>query len=207
VLAIHCVAYAQSVPLMDYGRRFAFHGLGYLSAIALVAVSVGIHAVRSLRGAPAWGAAIVLLLAAGASVSRGFARVWKEHADAAVYERTARALYYPASAWVLAHTDDAATIAVYPDAGLVPYVTRRRAIDFGRLNDRALARARSPREVADTFFAHDPDLLLVSSPQPGVLFDEGAAAIVDDPRFAAHYSEAQRYELGPASLLLYARTR
>ncbi len=79
----------------------------------------------------------------------------------------------PTATCIVDHTAPNATIAVYPDAGCVPYRSRRRTIDFGRLNDAALARStRAPADVAAYFFVNDPDVLVASRPRPGELWDD-----------------------------------
>jgi len=113
----------------------------------------------------------------------------------------------PTATCIVDHTAPNATIAVYPDAGCVPYRSRRRTIDFGRLNDAALARStRAPADVAAYFFVNDPDVLVASRPRPGELWDDGAQAIVADPRCQTGYELAfQRDTAEGVGYVVYRR--
>ncbi len=202
-LALEALGYARSLPVMDYGRRFAFHGLAYVLVPAVALLGCSLRAARGLAAGPAL---LALGLAAGAS--QGIDRARIENDRSREYERTLRTVYVPAAEWIRAHTKEDATVAVYPDAGVVPLVSERRAIDFGRLNDRFLARARSDAEVVRYFFDRAPDVLVVSEPQPGTLYDSGADAIVAAPAFAERYVLAGRFASSWRSAVrVYTRVR
>lgn len=208
VLVVFALAYARAIPIMDYGRRFAFHGLPWMSLLALALFGAAVStALRLGRRTSLGPAAVALVLVATVTASaHGQARA---EAVALHRERAlsgVRALYVPAAAWIGEHVARGSLLAVYPDAGLVPLVTGLRTVDFGRLNDAYLAReAKTPSDVAAYFFARDPDALMLTSPGGGVPFDDGAAAILADPRFARRYLLARRFEHGGASLDVYAR--
>lgn len=206
-LLAQSVAYARSEPLMDYARRFAVHDLPWLSVLALIAVSGALRSLRHLPRSLAWTLAGILALATTSVAVRGASGVPNETLRTTIYARCSREMVEPLAAWIEAHTAPDATLAVYPDAGFVPYTTRRRTIDFGKLNDAHLARfARSPADVTEYFFANHPDVLVVSQPRPGKLWDPGADAIVADPRFRSAYELAMKQEgAGGIGYLLYAR--
>jgi hypothetical protein len=107
------------------------------------------------------------------------------------------------------HLDGRATLAVHPDAGIVPYRTGLRTIDFGRLNDAYLAReARAPADVAAYFFANAPDAWMVSQRGPDRLWDDGAEAIAHDVRFERLYqSVSESLSADGRGVRLYARRR
>jgi hypothetical protein len=206
-LLAQSVAYARSEPLMDYARRFAVHDLPWLSVLALIAVSAALRALRRLPRSLAWALAGILVLATTSAAVRGAAGVPNEVLRTTIYARCSREMVEPLAAWIETHTAPDATLAVYPDAGFVPYATRRRTIDFGKLNDTYLARfARSPADVAGYFFENHPDVLVVSQPHVGKLWDSGADAIVADPRFRSGYELAMKQEgAGGIGYFLYAR--
>jgi len=210
VIGAQAVGYSRSLPIMDYAHRFAFHALAPLLVVALVATSAGVRAIEALDARDRAGArvACAALMALGLllSVSRGVDRTWVERDRNADYQRTLDTVYRPAARWVLENTTERATLAVYPDAGLVPYLTGRATIDFGGLNDRVLARTRETGVVVRYFFEKDADVALLSSPRPGLLADDGATAIVADPRFAERYELATTFATTwGASLRVYAR--
>ena len=207
VLLAHLAAYARSEPMMDFGRRFAMHGLPWLDVGALVAVSVALRSLRRAPGALAAAPALVIVLAVGSAVLRGRDAEATEAGRMTSYARAMDLLCAPTATWIVDHTAPDATIAVYPDAGCVPYLSRRRTIDFGRLNDAALARStRAPANVAAYFFVNDPDVLVASRPRPGELWDDGAQAIVADPRFQTGYELAfQRDTAEGVGYVVYRR--
>lgn len=201
VLGVNVLAHLRFVPVMDYGRRFAFHGLAYVIVAALAVIAIG---VRAAQTAPA---RVLVALGVLAGASSGIARAPAEARRSAAYETMMRLRYVPAARWIEAQTPPDATIAVYPDAGLIPLETGRRTIDFGRLNDRFLARTDDPAAVAAYFFERAPDVLVATEQPDGALFDAGATAIVADPRFAARYRLATRVEGGGGALRIYEAIR
>jgi hypothetical protein len=212
IVALHSVGYAHSVPLMDYASRFAVHSEGWLLVIALVAAGAAVRAARrAWRRAPATGVSFACLMALALFVdtARGAARLPDEYLRTARYERSLRRGAASVAAWIETHTPRDATLATYPDAGLVPYRTGRTTIDFGRLNDRFLAGSqRTPDEVARYFFDLEPDVLVVSQPSPGHLWDSGAERIASDPRFEQGYRLDLAVPLDDRlALRVYARRR
>jgi arabinofuranosyltransferase len=202
------LVYARSEPVMDFAHRFAMHDLPWLDALCLIASSAAVRALRRLPAGAALALGALLALASFSAVSRGVAELPNEMTRMAVYEASTVDLYRPMIEWILANTAPRATIAVYPDAGIIPYETKRPAIDFGRLNDAYLAReARSPADFVTYFFARDPDVLVVSRRGPHRLWDEAADEIVADSRFAARYRLVLRRDAraGGIGLMLYAR--
>lgn len=201
-LAMQVAAYSRASLAMDYGRRFAVHDLGWLLPIAVVAVGLGVAAASSRA------AAALLALGAASAGSRGVDRAWTEARRNAEYAEILRAAYRPAGEWVRDHSAPDATLAVYPDAGLVPLLAERRAYDFGRLNDRVLARSNDVATVVRELFARDPDVLVLTEPRPGRLFDEGAEAVVAAPELSRRYRLAARFEApSGAALRIYERRR
>ena len=202
------LAYARSEPVMDYAHRFAMHDLPWLDALCLIASAAAMRALRRVPASTPLALGALFGLATVSAVLRGVTELPNEMTRMAVYERSTAGFYRPMRDWILANTAPSATIAVYPDAGIIPYETRRRTIDFGRLNDAYLAReAHFPEDFVAYFFARDPDVLVVSERGTGRLWDEAADEIVADPRFRERYALVLRRD-GPAehiALLLYAR--
>ena len=207
-IAAVTLVYARSEPVMDYAHRFAVHDLAWLDALCLVASIAAVRALRRMPAGTSLALGALLALATGSAVSRGVAERPNEMTRMRVYDSSTAALYRPMLEWILANTGPTATIAVYPDAGIIPYETRRRTVDFGRLNDAYLAReAHFPDDFVSYFFRRDPDVLLVSQREPGRFWDAAADAIVADPRFAARYRLVLQRDGAPEgiALMLYAR--
>ncbi len=204
VLAAQALAYGRSVPVMDYGRRFAFHGVAFVVVLVVVAVGAAVRAATSLP------ARALVLVGVAAAASHGIDRVWSENYRSAEYVKTMWGTYVPAAVFIRDHTRKDGLLAVYPDAGIVPLVSGRTTIDFGRLNDRVLARTRDGDDAAVVayFFAHRPDVFFVSEPNPGKLYESGAIAIVEAPAFAESYRLARRFETAWGSAVrVYERVR
>lgn len=202
------LVYARTEPVMDYAHRFAMHDLPWIDALSLVAATAAVRGLRRVPGSTALALGALLALATASAALRGVAELPNEMTRMTVYEASTAALYRPMLDWILANTEASATIAVYPDAGIIPYETRRRTIDFGRLNDAYLAReARFPEDFVAYFFAREPDVLVVSQRDAGRLWDEAADAIVADPRFQERYALVLRRDGPPEriAILLYAR--
>ncbi len=207
-LVAMATVYARSEPVMDYAHRFAMHDLPWIEGLCLVVTAVAIRALRRLPTGTTIALGGLLGFATVSAVVRGLSELPNEMTRMTAYDVSTAGLYRPMLEWIRSNTAPDATIAVYPDAGLIPYETKRRTIDFGRLNDAYLAReAHFPEDFVAYFFARDPDVLLVSQRDPQRLWDEAAEEIVADPRFHERYALVLRRE-APAqgiALNLYAR--
>ncbi len=200
VVAMHAIAYGRSEPLMDYGRRFAFHSLPFLLAVLVVAISSALANAPTRATKAAVGVVILV------TVTRSPVLAEREANYTTGYARATRDLYEPTAAWIGAHAAKTATLAVYPDAGIIPYRTGLPTIDFGRLNDATLARSRDPGAVARYFFDHMPDFLVVQQPREGRLYEPAAEALVADRRFAESYELSASFAgRNGAALLVYAK--
>lgn len=207
-LAVVALVYARSEPIMDYAHRFAMHDLPWVEALCLIASTAAVRALRRVRAGTALALGALLGLATASAVVRGVGELPNEMTRMAVYDTSTAGLYRPMVEWILANTAPNATIAVYPDAGIIPYQTKRRAIDFGRLNDAYLAReAHFPEDFVAYFFARDPDVLVVSQRDTRRLWDEAAEQIVSDRRFQERYELVLRRDAPAAgiALMLYVR--
>jgi hypothetical protein len=200
------LVYGRSNLLMNYERRFVFHLLPW-QVLALLPLLGA--ASRLLRRHPRRGGRFavgaLLLMAVSTAAPRGAARADDGRRANASYASMLSGRYGAAADWLLARFGPTTHVACYPDAGLVPYRTRFAATDFGRLNDRELARVRDPRAVADRFFALRPDVLLVSQRAKGILWDDGADAIRSDPRFADYELGARFGDEDATAVLVFVR--
>ncbi|MBS2019096.1 MAG: hypothetical protein JST00_39880 [Deltaproteobacteria bacterium] len=179
--------------VMNYSRRFALHAFPWVALVALVVLGWGAKQHARLRrrrgpvvtwGMAALGAAMVAVLYVPrrAFVLDGELGAMGEHL---VVQRD---WYRPAVAMVNERVDRSATIAVVPDAGFLPFYTDRFTVDFGRLNDRYLAReAKTSDDVVRYFFDRAPDAVVISHYGPEKLFNEAASRILSDARFEAGY--------------------
>ena len=194
-VALHALGYSRSELVMDYAHRFSYHALAYVTVLVLYAAS---FAVASARSTPL---AVLAALGVFASLAHDVHRASIESARSALYAFDLDTTYAAAGRFIAASTGDAATLAVYPDAGLVPYLAKRRTVDFGGLNDRVLARARNTDDIVRYFFERDPDALVVTfrGPDP---WDAGAAAILADGRFDRRYRSGPRFPTGWGPVLV-----
>lgn len=178
IIVVQAFAYLRAEPVMDYAKRFAMNDVPWLDVLALVAVSAALRA----RRLGVLFAIAVVTVAQRATTRERFETSYMTH-----YEEATQMAVIPTAHWVDEHVPKNGTVAVYPDAGMLPYLTKRRTIDFGLLNDPKLARAHSPAEVVAYFYEQQPDVLVVSAPKPPNYFDEGADAIVSSWRFPGEY--------------------
>jgi hypothetical protein len=197
ILVANVVGYARADLVMNYQYRFAMHALPWLAVLALGVLAAGITQLQRLaREAPLpaalLGSVATIALVAGVSArssSRESDDLWMTR-----YEKMVKNDYLPIAGYLQEHAAKRAQLAVYPDAGIVPYRTKLFTLDFGRLNDIYLAReARSPADIARYFFASAPDAFVVTQVGPGRLWDDGADAIVHAPEFDGLYALALDY--------------
>ncbi len=202
------VPYARSNLLMGYSRRFSFHLLPWqiLGLLPLLGRATFVLR-RDPRRSARLATALLLLLVLTRVATRGAAHAVDARTFAARYDHSTQSRYVPAAEWLRGHLGPEAHLACYPDAGIVPYLTHFAAIDFGGLNDRALARVRSPEAVAEYFFAQRPDALVVDRVGDDLWYDDGANAIHKDPRFADYELGARFGAPEGSALLVYVRRR
>lgn len=195
VLLAHVVTYARSEPIMDYGFRFAWHGIPLVAVVIIASIDAIVRCSRRLFRRRLVGhavlAAIVIVIGVS-SIVRSAPAAERESIKATRQAASSGTLHAPTIEWILRNTPPDAVMAVYPDAGRMPFETGRRTIDFGKLNDRVLARASSDREIAEYFFERRPDLIVFQRRASGRLWDSGADAIVSDRRFETDYELAFR---------------
>jgi hypothetical protein len=206
LLAISSFVYGRSELVMNYAHRFVVHLLPWLALGCALLVDRAVRAASTFHSRGERVALVVLgVLALVGAEDAAADRLATERRFAPAY--LALESQHRAVAELLARRlPKDATIACYPDAGLVPYETKLRTLDFGKLNDVYLAReAKTPADVATYFFAHAPAALVVSRLADRThMFDAGADAILADPRFAA-YEPAIVFAGEEQALLLYFR--
>lgn len=127
-----------------------------------------------------------LLLVAGVLQMGVYAFKWKGELNFVQYYQAIVEDEYMGVAEILKNElPPDATLICYMDAGAIPYYSGLRTIDFGRLNDRYLAREQPDRkEAIDYFFQQNADVVVMTSEsaEQYVYVDE-AMEIMDDPRF------------------------
>lgn len=202
VLLTHGVAYARSEPIMAYSRRFAVHDLGWLDVIAVVTLGAAFQSIHRAVPRLRMPLGALVVLATLSSARRGLADEAGETSWTASYARMMKESVFTTAEWLRVNTAPDATIAVHPDAGLVPYHSRKRTIDFGLLNDARLAQSpHTPALAVAYFFELMPDYFVLADSSRRV-YDASAVAILSDARFAAHYVLIRR-----EGYLIYARQR
>lgn len=202
-LAVLSFAYARSNLVMDYSHRFETHAQPFVilwaGIVAAAAVRATFALARIASGVAFVTAATVALLL-GAPLALGVQQLAIEREFAAGYQLTLDSEHRPAAQWLTSALPREATLAVYPDGGILPLLTGFRTIDFGKLNDTYLAReARSDADVVAYFFFRRPDALAtVCYPSPDPAWPSGSQAILADPRMQ-EYELVHRYERAGAS--------
>ena len=179
--AIVCTEYARTA--LSEGYSFRFHA----PLLALIAPALGAWFDLSLDALHRHVRALVL---AGVFAVEGaaFARsLVAQRTFAADYARCLEDEHGRAASLITRLVPPGETLAVYVDAGLVPYRTGLRAVDFGGLSDEHLARDHlDDRAFVDAFFGANAGALLFTSHEATRLRendDPRAEAIAADPRF------------------------
>jgi hypothetical protein len=194
---------------MNYSERFAYHFFGLSSVLVLLAVGEVQRHFRALVAPRAIRSTVFVLVAV--CLYLPFANALQQWPKECVY-RYSYALgtnthYAPVAHWLREHLRPDATLAVYPDAGIVPYSTRFRTIDFGKLNDAYLAReARNPSAVVDYFFRRNPDALMIYLVRGfDKTYDEAGDRLLADPRFARYRLALLSLDQGSGTALFVKR--
>lgn len=183
-------SYLRSDLVMNYSERFAYHLFGCSMLVVLVAVGEAIRHFPTITAARPIRSALFIL--AGVALFLPFAHALERHPGERAYRfnysHSTEAHYQSTADWMKRAISPNATLAVYPDAGVVPYSTRLRTIDFGKLNDAYLARTRNdPNKILDYFFERKPDVLMIAL--TGGLertYEKTGDLLLADPRFSAY---------------------
>lgn len=176
--------YARTTLVMNYADRFYAQHFPLLLVMMLAwparALSTGTAADSARKGAIALSVALLAW--------QGFTHAvqWRNHVEYADgYDRLLRGENEAAARFIMDAVPPDETLAVCLDAGIVPYMTRMKTIDFGRLNDEFLAaRERPDAEQADYFFRCDPGVAMITSTDwDEQKYNDRIDAITSDPRF------------------------
>lgn len=183
-LAIIVQQYVRTSLVMNYADRF------YAQHFPLLLVLILIFPARALRSGAVSDSARkgVIALSLGLFAWQMFTHAveWKSNTEFADgYDRLLRGENQAAAGYIMETVPHEETLAVCLDAGIVPYLTRMRTIDFGRLNDEFLAgRERPDAEQADYFFRCDPGVAMITSTDWNEQkYNDRIDAITSDPRF------------------------
>lgn len=178
-----CAAlYLKSALAMNFSYRFFIPFLPIVFALAAVLVERGLRRVGTGRLVPAIcaGALIVQLAVNIGGLPREirFANgtielLADEHAQVADFLRER----VPPGEWLV----------VVLDAGVIPYRSKLKTVDFGGLNDEFLSRRwrerTSSAKIVDYFFARNPAAAVFTSTNPDTVDGPEPAPITVDPRF------------------------
>ena len=193
-MGIVLLSYSRSELTMNYAHRFwvPFYPLGLLGAALLA--EIGRRTVRPEarpQRARAVYAVVLLLIGMQCAVQVALWR-WEERKFLRDYEQLLQEEHAAAAELLRRLLPSDAWIVVYPDAGLIPYRTGLRTIDFGRLTDAFLARHRWGGSARDTLilayvFRHSPAAFVFKSRcRDRVCLTAEADALRSDPRFAQY---------------------
>jgi hypothetical protein len=196
-LTIVFAQYARSLLMMNYSFRFF---VPYFPILLLLLALI------ADQGAAQWSelryvhperfrfALGLLLLFGGVQVAIYAFKLRGEVAYVRLYREVLESQHVRAGTFLRDQVSASDWISVYEDAGAIPYLAEAKTVDFGRLNDETLARVdHTPAQIADYFFTVSPAAAVFTSLDfDRVDYDEGASAIVGDPRFE-DYELARRY--------------
>lgn len=177
------VVYSRSDLLMNYAERFFMPVL----AIGLIGIVLSFGSFRRawLPLAGYAGMCVLLLLIYG---------FW-----CSMYENMEQREHSAVAAWLNEHADPDSTVAVIVDAGLVPYRTGLRTIDFGALNDTYLAHHPEPADRVDYFFQQSPEYVMLANGKLGIdTAERFRAMLLADPRWHTCYILGHTFNDGPA---------
>ncbi len=183
--------YARSDLVMNYSERFAFHFFGLSMLIVMVALGELHRHWRVFTAAPAIRRSAFFLTAACLYMpfAAAFGQWRNEFNYRSNYMRGVELHYVPIAHWLQRNAPPTLKLAGYPDAGIIPYQTKLETIDFGKLNDKYLAReARTSKDIVDYFFRRNPDaVVLLLSQGFDRTYDAAGNDLLADPRFAAYH--------------------
>ena len=176
-------AHAEQVQGMSYRFLVPLFGLG------LLAVAVGADRLLPTfhpRSAVAWGLPALL---AAAQLAVQLSALSGEVAFAGSYRDLLATEHIPAGNFLRSHLPATEWLAVYIDAGAIPYFSRLPSIDMGGLNDRTLADPGLPvQSRLDYVFSRHPGAFVITSRSLDHSdLDPQAVAITSDPRFTDSY--------------------
>jgi arabinofuranosyltransferase len=198
IASVVTVSYSRSALAMNFSERFLFHFFGLFMLVLQLTLDATL---RRLKHIGAWRprlAPLVTAIVVSSYVSMAVHAVTiaaPGRALRASYAASMQDRYVPIARWLKDNLPGDALLACYPDAGIVPYLTGLRTVDFGRLNDRYLAReALTAQDVVEYFFKRDPDALVLSHIKHHA-FDKAADLLLEDVRFSrferVHFDQAQ----------------
>ncbi len=165
-VVIILISYLKSYLSMNYSFRFF---VPYFP-LALVAI-----AVMCEIGASGTAASLaqspkkkILLVSAVAAMLSGqlFIHVKDlrtEMAAAGRYKAMFDGCHVPTGKFLRRHVPSNEWLAVWAEAGVIPYLSRLKTIDLGALNDETLARKKlSKGQLADHFYSHNPGVFVAT---------------------------------------------
>ncbi|GBD07533.1 hypothetical protein HRbin21_01362 [bacterium HR21] len=220
--AVLLLEYSRSTLQMNYAHRFwaMLYPLGL--CLAAAAAEQGFRALEATSGEHPLRLRRVRQLAIGLlilqlAVHGGLWR-WGERKFLRDYQHLLRDEHAAAAAFLRRHLPPDSWIVVYPDAGLIPFLTGFRTLDGGRLNDRFLARhhwSGTPRDslIVSYIFARSPAAFVFKSRREDrLLLNAEAQALVQDARFrpyvlAASFRTRARRFAENYFLLVYVHRR
>jgi hypothetical protein len=183
-------SYQRSDLVMNYSKRFAFHLFGLSCLLVLVIVGESFRYFQRLNMARPLKSTLFVVMSVALFIpfEHAFKSVAEECDFRRRYSQGAATHYRTVTDWLKREMPANATLAVYPDAGIVPYETSLRTIDFGKLNDVYLARpSTNPAAAIDYFFQRHPDALMISL-KAGFTqsYDKTGDLLLADPRFSTY---------------------
>lgn len=178
----------RSHLIMNYAHRF------YMPLLPIVWIALAVCAAPSLRALVSVRSAypvrhrtatIVMLVLLAYQGLFHAAKLRDEMTFAADEKTMLEAEHIAAGAFLREIVPPNEWLAVYMDAGAIPYFSGLKTVDFGAINDTALAHGTlTPKERIDYFFSRAPGAVVFTSEAGDrVLYGDEVAAILADSRF------------------------
>ena len=180
--------YLRSNLYMGFSFRFFFPMLPLLLIIiGIISLPVVKEVSTQSRSLKLNFLYLILFLIAGQALLNGV-MFTKEASFVRQYDAIMQNEWLPVANFINQNLRAEESISCYQDAGLIPYITNRQTWDFGRLNDKYLAKTSLDNgQVADYFFkAHAGAAIFTSHTNDKYsYFDEGEF-IQSDSRFSEY---------------------
>lgn len=182
------ITYLSSHLVMNYQYRF------FVAFYALAILALGLILLRAERNARTVLLALVLIVPQ-LMINTDRSVISYSRLYASGHQQLLEDEHIPLGNYLREHVPPNEWLVVHKDAGSIPYHSKLKTVDFGRLNDEFLATGNPDREaVIDYFFERNPGAAVFTSTSYEMLeHGEEADAIKRSRGFNLNYTLVARY--------------
>lgn len=158
--------YCHSKLIMNYSHRFFMPFLPLFFIGWIFVLSRSFRILREFIFASPivrWITCAALGICLYGQIRANMARLPGEARFAAKYMKLMEDVHIKAGNYIKKNVPASEWMAVYIDAGHIPYLSGLRTIDFGKLNDETLARNNSATDAANYFYSFRPGVAVFTS--------------------------------------------